>query len=30
VMDSGRVTLDGPKQEVLDYLAEQAKKRGAK
>jgi ATP-binding cassette subfamily C protein LapB len=30
VMDSGRVTLDGPKQEVLDYLADQAKKRGAK
>jgi len=30
VMDSGKVTLDGPKQEVLDYLAEQAKKRAAK
>jgi ATP-binding cassette subfamily C protein LapB len=30
VMDSGKVTLDGPKQEVLDYLADQAKKRGAK
>ena len=30
VMDSGRVTLDGPKQEVLDYLAEQAKKRAKK
>ncbi|MDG2017813.1 MAG: type I secretion system permease/ATPase [Porticoccaceae bacterium] len=30
VMDSGKVTLDGPKQEVLDYLADQAKKRAAK
>lgn len=30
VMDSGRVTLDGPKQEVLDYLSEQAKKRAKK
>tara|TARA_E500000178_G_C16930683_1_gene711536 strand:- start:429 stop:1328 length:900 start_codon:yes stop_codon:yes gene_type:complete len=30
VMDSGKVTLDGPKQEVLDYLSEQSKKRAAK
>ena len=30
VMDSGKVSLDGPKQEVLDYLTEQAKKRAAK
>ena len=30
VMDSGKVSLDGPKQEVLDYLSEQAKKRAAK
>ena len=30
VMDSGKVKLDGPKQEVLDYLADQAKKRAAK
>jgi ATP-binding cassette subfamily C protein LapB len=30
VMDSGKVTLDGPKQEVMDYLADQAKKRAAK
>ena len=30
VMDSGKVTLDGPKQEVLDYLSEQAKKRAGK
>ena len=30
VMDSGKVSLDGPKQEVLDFLAEQAKKRAKK
>jgi ATP-binding cassette subfamily C protein LapB len=30
VMDSGKISLDGPKQEVLDYLAEQAKKRATK
>ena len=30
VMDSGKVSLDGPKQEVLDYLSEQAKKRAGK
>ena len=30
VMDSGKITLDGPKQEVLDYLSEQAKKRASK
>jgi ATP-binding cassette subfamily C protein LapB len=30
VMDSGKVSLDGPKQEVLDFLTEQAKKRAAK
>ena len=30
VMDSGKISLDGPKQEVLDYLTEQAKKRAAK
>ena len=30
VMDSGKVSLDGPKQEVLDFLAEQAKKRTKK
>jgi hypothetical protein len=29
-MDSGKVSLDGPKQEVLDFLAEQAKKRAKK
>jgi ATP-binding cassette subfamily C protein LapB len=30
VMDSGKVSLDGPKQEVLDFLADQAKKRAKK
>lgn len=30
VMDAGKVSLDGPKQEVLDFLAEQAKKRAKK
>ena len=30
VMDSGKVTLDGPKKKVMDYLADQAKKRAEK